>query len=314
MGEMLVEIMRPRADMDHAQTGEYRGPFPSGAPAIFIDAVARLGVPAGLIGGVGRDGFGRCLQDRLRRDGVDCRFVQESENLSTAVAFVMYRTDGSREFIFHIGGTAATCIPEPDLALIRSPGFFHVMGSSLSADGRFRDSILAALRSFVNAGAKISFDPNIRPELLRGSSLSQIIQPVMEHCSVLHPGVDELLMIAGKSEVSQAADKLFRNQALEAIALKRGGKGCTIFTRQGVFDLPSYKILPVDPVDPTGAGDCFDAAFLCGILQGKSWLDCGRMAVAAGTLNAAAFGPMEGLISPANLNQVMADGFYRSPA
>ena len=62
MGEILVEIMRPDVGMPLHQTGEFLGPFPSGAPAIFIDTVARLGHTAGIIGGVGQDEFGdHCL-------------------------------------------------------------------------------------------------------------------------------------------------------------------------------------------------------------------------------------------------------------
>jgi tagatose kinase len=313
MGEMLVEIMRPRADMDHAVAGEYIGPFPSGAPAIFIDTAARLGIQAGIIGGVGNDGFGRCLLNRLQQDGVDCRFVHLAKNGSTAVAFVMYHASGSREFIFHISGTAATDVKIPDIAAIEDPGFFHIMGSSLSAEGNFCRQIIKTMQRFTASGAKVSFDPNIRPELLQGSSLGDIIGPVMDICSVLHPGMDELLLISGEKEVGLAAEKLLCNPRLEAIALKRGAKGCTLFTRQGQTDIPGFKILPVDPVDPTGAGDCFDAAFLCGILQGKSFAECGKMAVAAGTINAAAFGPMEGKISPDSVFQVIQDGFWQNP-
>ncbi len=76
MGEILVEVMRPRAGMALDQAGEFLGPFPSGAPAIFIDTVARLGHPAGIIGGVGEDDFGQCVLGRLERDGVDCRYVR----------------------------------------------------------------------------------------------------------------------------------------------------------------------------------------------------------------------------------------------
>ena len=65
MGELLVEIMRPRADMSMFEAGEFLGPYPSGAPAIFIDTAARLGHQAGIIGGVGSDDFGKCLLDRL---------------------------------------------------------------------------------------------------------------------------------------------------------------------------------------------------------------------------------------------------------
>ena len=35
----------------------FRGPYPSGAPASFIDTVARLGHKGGIIGGVGKDEF-----------------------------------------------------------------------------------------------------------------------------------------------------------------------------------------------------------------------------------------------------------------
>ena len=69
------------------------------------------------------------------------------------------------------------------------------------------------------------------------------------------------------------------------------------------FDLGVHAI---DAVDPTGAGDSFDAAFLCGLLENKPLAECARMATAAAALNTAAFGPMEGDISPTTLAQMMA--------
>jgi sugar/nucleoside kinase (ribokinase family) len=68
----------------------------------------------------------------------------------------------------------------------------------------------------------------------------------------------------------------------------------------------------VEEVDPTGAGDCFDAGFLCGMLEGLSLKGCAEVASAAGALNAGAFGPMEGKISRANVASVMKSG--RVPA
>ena len=96
MGEMLVEIMRPTEGIPLDKEGHFRGPFPSGAPAIFIDTVAKLGHSAAIIGGVGKDDFGKCLIDRLKKDGVDCTYVIESDKNSTGVAFVTYFADGSR--------------------------------------------------------------------------------------------------------------------------------------------------------------------------------------------------------------------------
>lgn len=294
MGELLVEIMRPRPDMSLRTAGEFLGPFPSGAPAIFIDTVARLGHGAGIIGGVGNDDFGRCLLDRLDRDGVDRRLVSVFEGVATGVAFVTYRQDGSRQFIYHIGNTPAAMRKAPDVSGIAAPAFFHVMGCSLLASDAFRAEILQTLAAFAARGAKVSFDPNLRVELLGPRGLEEVVQPVLARCSVLQPGVEELLALARARTVEDAVQRLFRNPVLEVIALKRGSRGCTVFTRERSFELGVFR---VEPVDPTGAGDAFDAAFLCGLLERKPLEVCARMATAAAALNTAAFGPMEGNIS-----------------
>ena len=72
-----------------------------------------------------------------------------------------------------------------------------------------------------------------------------------------------------------------------------------------MVEVPAYL---VDEVDPTGAGDSFDAGFLCGLLEGLSLKGCAEVASAAGALNAGAFGPMEGRITRANVAQVMRGG------
>ena len=62
---------RPRSATASCEPIPLVGPFPSGAPAIFIDQVAKLGQPCGMIACVGADDFGRVNLDRLARDGVD---------------------------------------------------------------------------------------------------------------------------------------------------------------------------------------------------------------------------------------------------
>ena len=66
----------------------------------------------------------------------------------------------------------------------------------------------------------------------------------------------------------------------------------------------------VNCVDPTGAGDTSIGAFLCALLEGKDLKECAEIAAAAGALNVAAFGPMEGKISPENV-QAMRDGTFK---
>ncbi len=312
MGEILVEIMRPNAGMSLYETGIFRGPFPSGAPAIFIDTAARLGHKSGIIGGVGKDDFGRCVIDRLSHDGVDTRFVGEYEQTATAVAFVTYFEDGSRRFIYHIDGTPAVMnnrIPDSLVSELSADpdgnkGFFHIMGCSLLASDKFRDSIIETMETFIKAGYRISFDPNIRKELLADGDLLEIIRPIIDNSSIILPGIDELKMMTNKETIDEAVSVLFSgNSRLEIIVLKKGKNGAAVFQRdKDEVSIPVYKIREVDP---TGAGDSFDAGFLCGIIEGKSVSEAGRIAAAAGALNASAFGPMEGEISADSVRKMI---------
>lgn len=293
MGELLVEIMRDKPDVPLSQPGHFRGPYPSGAPAIFIDTVARLGVPAGMYGAVGHDAFGDTLVERLSHDGVDCRYISRSDR-QTACAFVSYFADGSRRFIFHFDGMAAVEARFSPPELTDPPAFIHVMGCSLMANDGFTQEIFEAMKWFQDAGAKVTFDPNIRVELLKERSLDEVAGPVMERASILFPGVEELEMLTSKRDLEDAVSELFdRHTLLELIVLKRGAKGATVYSRSGGIPVPAA---PATEVDPTGAGDCFDAGFLSGLIRGLSPRQAASVAAKAGAANAEAFGPMEGRI------------------
>ena len=111
-------------------------------------------------------------------------------------------------------------------------------------------------------------------------------------------------MMSGCDTVEESVDKCFHNPLLEIIALKRGSRGCTVYTRNEKFD---FGIYPVVPVDATGAGDSFDAAFLTSIAEGLPITEAVRCATSAASLNTAAFGPMEGKISPETVEALIAE-------
>jgi sugar/nucleoside kinase (ribokinase family) len=303
MGEILVEIMRPEAGIGLDVPGVFKGPYPSGAPAIFIDTIARLGHTAGIIGGVGADDFGTCVTNRLEKDGVDTSQVLRDDAGSTAVAFVTYFEDGSRRFIYHIDGTpAAKACFSKDISIDQSTKFFHMMGCSLMVNETFQKEIIAAAEHMASRGVKLSIDPNIRPELLKTRTIHDVLGPVLNNCSVLMPGLSELKLLSGTDDVRGGIDALFEQKPFELIVLKKGSEGAVIYSREEEITVPVYK---VEEVDATGAGDCFDAGFLCGILEGLSLEECGKLAAAAGALNAAAFGPMEGAISRTAVEKLM---------
>ena len=304
MGELLCEIMRPAENVELYENGYFRGPFPSGAPGIFISTAARLGCSTCIIAGVGNDDFGKNILDRLKRDGVDVSRVLKSDRGSTGVAFVTYYSDGERKFIFHVDGTPAIEPKAPeDLKGLEDTRYFHIMGCSLMSSLVFGKEIVKTMNMFAEQGTKISFDPNIRMEMLHDPAAMNLVQEVFRNSSVFMPGVSELKQFTGKDNIEDAVKTAFENEKLELLVLKNGSKGSRIYNREGLVE--TMGVYKIEQEDATGAGDSFDAAFICGLVQGRSLKEAAEMGAAAGALNAAAFGPMEGEISPETVREMI---------
>jgi len=158
-GEILVEIMAMEQGLGFLEPQPLMGPYPSGAPAIFIDQVAKLGGGAGIIGCVGRDDFGTINLERLRRDGVDLSAVAISDRYPTGSAFVRYRPDGGRDFVYNIAESAAGRISLTAEArrLADGAGHLHVMGSTLSVAG-LKEIVAYAAKAVRARGGSTSFD------------------------------------------------------------------------------------------------------------------------------------------------------------
>ena len=306
MGELLVEIMRAEEDVQLYETGKYfRGPFPSGAPGIFISTAARLGHSAAIISGVGNDDFGKNILDRLKEVGVDCSRVLISDEASTGAAFVTYFKNGDRKFIFHINHTPAVAAKAPEKTDdFDDTKYFHVMGCSLMASVDFGKEVVKTMHMLKEKGVKVSFDPNVRLEMLKDPEAMEVVKQVYRESNIFMPGVSELKMITGEDELEKAIKKVFEdNKNMELLVLKNGSKGSEIYGPDGLLE--KVGVYPVTQVDATGAGDSYDAAFICGLAEGKNVKEAAQMGAAAGALNAAAFGPMEGNISRVTVKEMI---------
>ncbi len=305
IGELLVEIMREKIDEPLNRPGTFVGPFPSGAPAIFADAVARLGEKSGIIGTVGHDDFGRLILDRLEKDGVDTGCVRMLKGFTTGVAFVAYFADGSRKFIYHLPRAASGKInlDQFNRDYFSDVKYLHIMGSSLSINKECQKVCEQAIEMARDLGGKISFDPNLRPELLSIEEIRKICQPVLAVSEVIMPSGEEAVMLTGIKDVFSACEELLK-YGPRIVALKQGKKGSTVFTLDGRIEAPSFE---VKEVDPTGAGDCFDAGFLVGLLKGWELSRVAKFANAVGALSVTKKGPMEGAPTLEEVSKLMQE-------
>jgi sugar/nucleoside kinase (ribokinase family) len=284
--------MREKPGVSLGDTDIFRGPFASGAPAIFIDAAAMLGHDAAMIGGVGDDDFGKMCIDRLKGDGVDVTGINISST-PTGVAFVAYSEDGDRKYIFHIRDSAASEMGDIPVEKIKEVKAFHIMGCSLMIGAEIAEKITKYAEAVKESGGIISFDPNIRVELMDMDYIKSTVDKITDMTDIMLPGPGELKFLTGTKNIEDAVGKILKK--VKILVLKNGKEGCSIYSgsRESKIDVGAFKI---DEVDPTGAGDAFDAGFLCAYLEGKEFSGCGVLANACGALNATRLGPMEGIV------------------
>lgn len=293
IGEILVEIVATTKGDGFLSAQPLIGPFPSGAPAIFIDQIGRLGGSGGIISRVGDDDFGWLNIRRLAADGIDISAITVAEGEATGSAFVRYREDGSRKFVFNIVHSAYGRLHMTDAAqqLIDSCQHLHLMGTALAAP-QSRDIAFAALEAVKQRGGTLSFDPNIRAEMLGSAQFTSDLWEVLRQADIFLPSGEELFLFTQAQEESAAIAELL-SQGIKEIVLKRGAQGASYFSQTQRFD---EQALQVEEVDPTGAGDCFGATFIRFWTDGAAPQEALRLANAAGAYAVTQLGPMEGCI------------------
>ena len=302
IGEALVEVMRTDIDQPLNQPGPFTGPYPSGAPFIFAVQAARLGMKTAAIGSVGAVAFGDCLLDQLEADGVVTDGILQLPDQTTGVAFVAYNADGSRNFVFSLGAGGHLSADMLQPALFEGVRCFHIMGSTLSMNDAVLSVCCEALGMSLDAGALISFDPNLRPELLPPDAARIAFEPFIAAADIFLPTDNELLQLSDANTIDHAVDDLLAQRPDRRIVVTKGAEGCSIYSTEDRIDVAGFA---VDEVDPTGAGDCFAAAFITAVLEGLPIAEAARLANACGALAVSEKGPMAGAKSRAEIEKLM---------
>lgn len=292
IGEILVEIMADTKGSGFTDPQPLTGPFPSGAPAIFASQVARLGQPVAIVSAVGADDFGRINLDRLARDGVDVSGVRTDPERPTGSAFVRYRPDGSRDFIFNIRHSACGQVQASAevTAMVDAADHIHIMGSSLSEPKVARLNLASAI-DIKARGGTVSFDPNLRTEMLSAPGLTEAMKEVLGMTDLYLPSGEELFLLTEARTKDVAVSELL-SLGITAIVHKNGARGASYHDARGHTQISAF---PVEECDPTGAGDSFGGAFTTQWLRGATPQEALTHAAAAGALAVTKRGPMEGV-------------------
>jgi sugar/nucleoside kinase (ribokinase family) len=147
--------------------------------------------------------------------------------------------------------------------------------------------LAAALAAFRAAGSTTSLDTNWDPaQRWRDERLAAAIA----QADLLLPNEAEALALSDTTSASSAASALMA--CGPQVAVKLGARGVLVGVGPG--ELHQVSLPPVTPVDTTGAGDCFNAGLIAGLLRGLPLPRAAALGCATGALSTGALGGTAG--------------------
>ena len=265
LGELLVDFTR---NGDSAQGNPLFEANPGGAPANVLAMLRKLGKKTAFIGKAGQDGFGNLLADTVRDAGIDIRGLKRDPEIPTTLAIVNTFPNGDRDFSFYRkpGADLLLRADELDEDLLRGCRIFHFGTLSLT-DEPCRSATIRALEVARDAGAVISFDPNLRPPLWSSEEAArEQISWGLSQCDVLKIADNEILFMTGEEDFDRGAAILqARYPNIRLLNVTAGGDGShSYYGGYKVFE-PACKLGGV--IETTGAGDTFCACVLNYVLE-----------------------------------------------
>ncbi len=247
VGEALID-----AHLD----GDLLRLFPGGGPFNTAIALGRLGAPAGYLGAISRDRFGRQLEQTLKAAGVDTNRIVHVD-APTPIAIVD-STSAEPSFSFYLAGTAHEALQSDDLEdLPHDVAALHVGTLALATDPP-----ASAIVDFAEREARLRtlvVDPNIRPALIedrniylerfeRLSSVADLVKLSASDLSWLYPDRSQ-----------RDAVRMLMAAGTRCVVLTYGSEGAEGWTGAGSARVSAPAVTVVDTV---GAGDAFGAGLL----------------------------------------------------
>jgi len=266
-------------------------------------AASRLGARVHLVACVGDDHLERIAMDLYEREGIALRDIHRISGVNTAVGCVTLLPTGENWIVGHLGANMHMCAGHVEAAEDK-------IAQSDIVLTQFEVAIAAVSRAMElgrQHGAMTIWNPApaqpISPDLLR-------------HVDLITPNETECRILLGlppdaRTPTPELARRLL-GLGVKCVVVTIGKRGALIVTPDRFEHVPAPQI---DPLDPTGAGDAFNAALAVGLGEGLELRDAVERANYAGAYCCTRLGVVAGLPTKAELEAFMrSTGASASPS
>ena len=254
LGELLIDFTE---NGKSSQGNPLFEANPGGAPCNVLAMLAKLGHKTAFIGKVGNDFFGEQLRTAIKEAGIDDTGLCTDEKIHTTLAMVHTYPDGDRDFSFYRNPGADMMLNKAEIRedILKDTKIFHFGTLSMTHEG-VREATKAAIHIAEEAGAVISFDPNLRPPLWE--SLDEAREQVLYglgHCQILKISDNEIQWLTGEEDYTAGVNWILERYQIPLILVSMGKEGSRAYFNEMMVEVKPF--LQENTIETTGAGDTF---------------------------------------------------------
>jgi len=275
--------------------------YVGGSPLNIAVGTRRLGLKSALLTAIGQDQVGDFLINFLNKEGVDTRFIPVKPGSRTSAVVLGIQPPDNFPLVYYRENCSDSKVNIDDVinANVGSFRLFEISATALNIEPS-RSAGFFAAEEAVRNNVPILIDLDFRADQWHDARAFGITtRAYLRSCTIALGTEEEILatMLSDPNKIKiknqqisapeikgdiVAATKDIMKLGLEALIVKRGAKGSSVFLKDGtVKDIPGF---PVEVVNVLGAGDAFASGFIYGYLNGWDWYKCCRMGNACGAI------------------------------
>jgi len=254
-------------------------------------AAQRAGASTGFLSALGDDEFGNAIFSLMTREAADCQAVERSACAPTGIYFIHHDHEGHR-FSYRRKGSAASQMQANRWLHAPASRWLYASGISQAISPGCRALVLEAFTN-AQAGCQRAYDLNFRSKLWTAEHAHQALVELAPFIDVLLPSLEDVSALAKQPDLSIEDALHWLDQFnIREVVLRCGAKGAVLIERPGnaaprLQTIPGH---PVNAVDATGAGDCFNGNFLAARLRGHSLAEAAHEANQAAAQSTLTYG------------------------
>lgn len=217
---------------------------------------------------LGTDRYSGAMRTFIADSGIDTRHIGTVEDRRPGLYFI-HQEDGDRHFTYWRDMAAARLLADDRTTLdaaLSTAGMIYFSGITLAIlTETHRATLLTALEAARARGAKVVFDPNIRPRLWAGpAEMRDALTMAGSVSDIVLPTFGDEQSLFGDPDPAATANR-YAGLGVAEIVVKNGSEPALAKWRGGAVEVPARPVPAV--VDATGAGDSFNAGYLAARLE-----------------------------------------------